>query len=322
MTSIDPAPYSPILIFHPDASRAEQIAHALMQSGLPSRVCEDEDQALAHIYNEPPEMMVIHYNMGSRGGEQLAAQIKADNIFAHLPILFLTPAGKTPRFSYKEELPFDDYIEEEAEAADLQIRAHLCIQRAKSQLDANPLTRLPGNNSITRCIEGRLEKGEEFATCYIDIDHFKAFNDRYGFARGDQALKLTARLLVNCVNNCARGDYFIGHVGGDDFLFIVQADKAAESCELFIHNFDAIILSLYDDEDRNRREIHSVNRKGEKEVFPIMSVSLSVVINHDSRFSHPGEISTIAAELKKELKKLPASNYLIDRRRPSSSHPH
>jgi diguanylate cyclase (GGDEF)-like protein len=150
-----------------------------------------------------------------------------------------------------------------------------------------------------RELETRIARGALFSAVYLDLDNFKAFNDRYGFTRGDEALRLTARLTAISVRQGAPHDSFVGHVGGDDFLFLLPIDTAETVCQQLIELFDQMIRSLYDDEERRQGCIRSVNRKGEQETFPLMSISLAVVPNYGARFTHPGQISSVAAELKK-----------------------
>jgi len=303
-----------VLIFHSDEARANEIAAQFSMRRMVATVCDDPAMAIAILYTDPPDLIVIHQDVEPGGGLALATTLKSDNVFAHLPILFLVHRAEAKALLAQDDYPFDDYVDDAAPQEDMMARGTLCILRAHRQLDANPLTRLPGNNSIIKELERRLERKEEFAVVYVDLDHFKAFNDRYGFTRGDEALKLSARLMVNCVSSGSPKDYYVGHVGGDDFIFIIPGDRAEAVCEQFVANFDGIIGSLYDDEDRRQGFIQSKNRQGQDETFPIMSVSLAVAVNRNAHFQHPGQISAVAAEIKKVLKKNPRSGFMIDRR--------
>jgi diguanylate cyclase (GGDEF)-like protein len=308
-----------VLVFHPSPAEANTLAAQFSAQGMVATSCPDTTVAMALLYNDPPDLIVVHLDAGPKGGLALVRQFKNDTVFNHLPVLMLVPSGRLTALLAEGDFSFDDYVEDRTDSADLMARANLCMLRAYRQLDANPLSRLPGNNSIMKELERRLARKEEFATVYVDLDHFKAFNDRYGFARGDEALKLTSRLLVNCVSSGSPTDFYVGHVGGDDFIFLLPGNRAEAVCEQFIRNFDAIIGSLYDDDDRRHGAIRSVNRQGKKQTFPIMTASLAVVVNRDGQLAHPGQISALAAELKKELKKVSQSNYLFDRRRPGES---
>jgi diguanylate cyclase (GGDEF)-like protein len=303
-----------VLLFHSDSTEANSVASALGAHRMTTTVCDDGEMALAVIYNDPPDLIAIHEKLEPNGGIALARMLKADNVFAHLPILLLVEADSRKSLLESGDYPFDDYINANAPPEDLVARATLSILRQHRQLDANPLTRLPGNNSIVRELEQRIEQSEAFATCYIDLDNFKAFNDRYGFSRGDEALQMTSRLVVNAVSVGSPRDYYIGHVGGDDYIYIVPIDRCETVTAQLVKNFDTVIQTLYDDDDRQRGSIASTNRKGEKETFPLMTISIAVVPNTDGRFTHRGQISTRAAELKKALKKKDGSNFMVDQR--------
>ncbi len=311
--SIGGAPLS-IFLLHPDLERAETLRGFLAQRGLTVTMFGNSWVALVSIYADPPDIVVIHWRVGPDGGQNIAETLKADNAFVHLPILFLMPPECLEELAQLDHFPYDDYLLEDAALPGLLLRIALCIERTRRQLDANPLTHLPGNARIMRELETRIARGALFSAVYLDLDNFKAFNDRYGFTRGDEALRLTARLTAISVRQGAPHDSFVGHVGGDDFLFLLPIDTAETVCQQLIELFDQMIRSLYDDEERRQGCIRSVNRKGEQETFPLMSISLAVVPNYGARFTHPGQISSVAAELKKLAKKRDGSNYVVDRR--------
>jgi diguanylate cyclase (GGDEF)-like protein len=149
---------------------------------------------------------------------------------------------------------------------------------------------------------------------YADLDYFKAFNDKYGFSRGDEVIRMTARVITNGVREEISEGSFVGHVGGDDFLFLVPPDRVDRICEEILKNFDLIVTTFYDEEDRMKRRIETVDRQGNPATFPIMSLSIAVVTNERRTFTHFGEISAVAAEVKKYVKGKKGSNYFKDRR--------
>jgi len=211
-------------------------------------------------------------------------------------------------------LPCDDLIIYPACKEEVLLRVQLREAHSTLDLDANPLTRLPGNYTIIATIQKTLLKEEDFALCYLDLDNFKAFNDRYGFARGDEAIRMTARIITNVTHRMSHSDSFVGHVGGDDFFFIVRSNVAVECCEQVIQHFDMVIPTLINEEDRIRGYIESTDRKGNPQRFPLLSVSIAVIDLAITQVEHPGSASAIAGELKKVVKKKKGSNYMIDRR--------
>jgi diguanylate cyclase (GGDEF)-like protein len=212
------------------------------------------------------------------------------------------------------QVEIDDFLVRPLVREVAKSRLDLAVVRASRELDANPLTKLPGNTSIIHKIQTLIDAKKDFALIYADLDHFKSFNDKYGFSRGDEVLMMTARVIVNTVRGIDRMHSFIGHVGGDDFVCTLSADKAEQACIALIENFDSIVPNFYDCEDRMRRCIHSKDRQGKKQIFPLMAISLAVVFNRNGKLTHFGQASQIAMNLKKKAKKNPASSYVLDQR--------
>jgi len=181
-------------------------------------------------------------------------------------------------------------------------------------LDASPLTRLPGNLAIEQVLKGKMDRGEKFALCYIDLDDFKAFNDKYGYAKGSDLIKMTGEVLYRAKDKYAEKQDFVGHIGGDDFVLITSPDEVELVCQAIINEFDRLIPDYYLAEDRANGYIEGTDRYGVKRRFPIMSISIAVVSDVRRSFTSPVEIARVATEIKDYVKSLPGSNYLIDRR--------
>ncbi|MBN1478348.1 diguanylate cyclase [Candidatus Sumerlaeota bacterium] len=307
-----------ILLIHCDRDFLTGLVTVFEEEGFLPALSHSPTQALGLILSgPPPDVIVVELALENWGGLRLCETIRREGAFGHVAIVAILPPtdeALPDGFSW-EEPPFDDYLTPPIETEQLVHRIRLSLVRNRRHLDANPLTRLPGNNTIMHELERRMEAAEEFAVAYIDLDNFKAFNDKYGFPRGDEALRLTARLLVNLVGALGPGVGFVGHVGGDDFVFIAPANRAAQVAGQIVDHFDSIIISLYDDVDRARGCIVSKNRRGETEEFPIMTISLAVIPNRGGRLRHLGQISAIAADLKKKAKMCEGSTVVIDRRR-------
>ncbi len=181
-------------------------------------------------------------------------------------------------------------------------------------LDASPLTRLPGNLAIEQVLKGKMEHGEKFALCYIDLDDFKAFNDKYGYAKGSDLIKMTGEVLYRAKDEYADQQDFVGHIGGDDFVLITSPDKVESVCQAILDEFDSLIPDYYPPEDRETGFIEGSDRYGVMRRFPIMSITIAVVSDEKRSFKSPIEIARVATEIKDYAKSLPGSNYLIDRR--------
>lgn len=184
-------------------------------------------------------------------------------------------------------------------------------------LDASPLTRLPGGIAIENVVKKRLDSKKPVAFCVLDLDNFKAFNDRYGYANGSEVIKETAKIIEAAVRKNGTADDFIGHVGGDDFVIVTDPEHMREISEEIIREFDRRIPDFYDQRDRELGHIRGKTRQGVEMDFPIMTISIAVVTNERRRLSTPLEASEIAAELKDYAKTIPKSVFVIDKRRTS-----
>lgn len=188
------------------------------------------------------------------------------------------------------------------------------IRLLNSNRMVSPLTGLPGNIQIQAEMKERLESGKKFAMLYLDLDNFKAYNDTYGFSNGDEVIKYTARLISKFVMEDDDSN-FVGHIGGDDFIAIVQTDNYESICQNIIATFDREIGKFFTREDRERGFIEVENRKGIMEQFPIISISIGVVEVTQKRFNNPLEIGEAGAAVKHLAKTIWGSTYVIDRRK-------
>lgn len=270
--------------------------------------------ALEHLFSDPPDLLVVDARLPDLPGVELVRLIKGENVYRQLPVVLCLDDEAAVNGLDFSLLEIDDFLVRPLAMPTARGRLVLAYHRATRELDASPLTKLPGNTSIIHKIQDLIDRKEDFALAYIDLDHFKSFNDKYGFSRGDEVLLMTARVIVNSIRAFMGANTFVGHVGGDDFVFIVPPDTAESACQMVIANFDSIVPHFYDEEDRARGAIHSVDRQGTPQVFPLMAISIAVVFNRDGRLHHFGEASQIAMNLKKEAKKNPASCYVLDKR--------
>jgi diguanylate cyclase (GGDEF)-like protein len=184
-------------------------------------------------------------------------------------------------------------------------------------LDSSPLTHLPGGIAIENVLKKRIDSGALFAFCLVDLDNFKAYNDHYGYARGNQVIKSTAQIIEKAVKTYGTDDTFYGHIGGDDFVVITSVDHYAKICRFIVNQFDKTVGKLYDPEDLKHGAIIRVNRKGTKKKFPIMTISVGVITNRKRKLRHVVEVGEIAAEVKNYAKSKPGSLYFVDRRKGS-----
>lgn len=268
--------------------------------------------AIDYIYNSIPDLVIIDINEGDSLTVGALNNLKGDPIFHQLPVLMIIDgAHDVPRW---ETLLVEDYIKKSDFEKEGSSRVALSILRSERSVEVNPLTKLPGNISINRQIQNRLDAAEVFSLAYADLDNFKPFNDYYGFTRGDEVIRIAGRLILNIVKNKQPLDSFIGHIGGDDFVFIISVDLIEDTAKEIIDSFDRIIPTLYDAEDRERGYIESQDRLGNTKRFPFISLSIGVTNNSRCSFTHYGEVTEVASEMKGLAKRYDGSCYRIDKR--------
>ena len=266
------------------------------------------------LFNELPDLLIVDYLLPDMSGLEVVNLVKGENVYRQLPVILAISQQALLDGVDWCAAEVDDLIIVPFTASRVKVRVFLTLARASRAFDANPLSKLPGNTSIIHRIQDLIDRKEDFALAYADLDYFKSFNDKYGFSRGDEILMMTARLLANTIRGFVGVASFVGHIGGDDFVFILPPDKVELACKRVVDAFDAIVPNFYDEKDRERGFIQSTDREGNMRTFPLMAISIAVVFNIGGRLRHFGEASQIAMTLKKKAKENPKSCYVLDRR--------
>jgi len=273
----------------------------------------DFNKALEIIYQEIPNLILIDTINAQVSEISLINNLKDDPIFISMIIIFIVADDFTCD-NWKNNL-IDDYIRIGSLIKELKMRVELSFERLERMVATNPLTKLPGNLIIQREIQNRLDRVEIFALAYADLDNFKPFNDKYGFSRGDEVIKMLGRIIMNIVRTEQPHGNFIGHIGGDDFVYVMKPELIESTTIRIIEIFNNLVRNFYDIEDLKKGYIESVNRQGEKQIFPIMTLSVGITSNKYRKFKHFSEMAEAASEMKSIAKKNQYSKYAIDRRK-------
>lgn len=298
-------------------SRLQELFLKLWPKEVQWVIFEKGREAIEKIFNDPPDLLLVDSILPDIKGIELISLVKTENVYRQVPVILCLGKDIPERLFVMERIETDDFLVRPIKEKEAKARLVLTWQRASRSLDANPLTKLPGNTSIIQHIQELIDQHKDFALAYLDLDHFKAFNDKYGFSRGDEVLMMTSRIIVNTVRAIAGREGFVGHIGGDDFVFTMDFGKAENACKSIIDNFDSIVPHFYDQEDRERGLILSKDRQGRTCTFPLMAISIAVVSNEHGKLTHYGQASQIASNLKKIAKANPKSCYVLDRRKTS-----
>jgi diguanylate cyclase (GGDEF)-like protein len=276
---------------------------------------ENGEEAIKIIAQKTPDLVLVDYKMPKMDGREVCRRIKKDILLRHLPIIMVTGKGEITDKVDGIDAGADDYIVKPFEPEELLAHIRMILRRTEIDLEANPLTRLPGNVSIINELNQRLASQKLFAVCYADLDKFKAYNDTYGFERGDNVIKETARILLRTTQELGNPDDFVGHIGGDDFVVVTSIPTADTLCPAIIENFDKALKDFYNEADWKNGYITAHDRQGAEIKFPLLSISIGVVTNESRKIEHVAQIGEIGAELKAYAKSQKKSNYVIDKRK-------
>lgn len=289
----------------------------------------DGRKAINIARSEQPDIILLDVLMPDMNGFEICRKLKEAEQTRHIPVIFLSANTDEDIEASGFEIGGEDFIAKPIRPAIIHARLknHLRLRNAMEELkrlyslalDANPMTGLPGNNSVASTIERSLTHGEATCVIYTDLDNFKAFNDKYGFARGDEVLLFTARILQDALDNNGRGDDFLGHIGGDDFVIVTPCSLSHQIAEEIINSFDKGILAFYNEEDAGEKCIKSTDRQGAPQTFPIMSISIAGVDLSHRRYSSYIEVNDICAEIKKRAKGEQGSCFYLDQRTPKNN---
>lgn len=304
-----------ILVVDDDPNIRELVVETLDPEVFKTMEAADGKEALRICEEERPDIIVLDVMMPDLDGMEVCLRLRNDTLTSHIPIIMLTAKGMLEDKIKGMEVGADDYLTKPFDPLELEARIAMHLRRSIRDGEASPLTGLPGNRAIEEVIESRIRSGRKFAVCYVDLDDFKAYNDRYGFIAGSEVIKLTAEVILEALNRYGNEEDFVGHIGGDDFIVVTEMERATRISREIIRLFDSRIPDYYEEEDRRRGYIVSMDRSGKVKRFPIMSISVAVVHNTYRPLDHPGKVAQIAAELKKYAKTKPGSNFVFDRRR-------
>jgi len=307
-------PKTRILIAEDEPHLREVLRFQLEAAGYEVHEATDGLEGLEKARRLQPDLMLLDVMMPQFDGYEVCRRLRASFMTRHIPIILLTAKSTLSDKIAGLEGGANDYITKPWQAKELMLRVHNVLEWSRQQRSASPLTGLPGNLSINEEIHRRLETGTPFALVQIDVDYFKSFNDHYGYARGDEAIKTVARILIEAATQYGAEQNFVGHIGGDDFVILSSPEAAEEIAESVIEQFTAMVPQLYDPEDRETGRIEVRNRLHQLEHFPLMSLTLALVSTDRMPVSHLAQLIDIAQELKAHGKGIPGSVLVGERR--------
>ena len=307
-------PQETALVFSPDgASPPDSVAAWLEARGIDSDTVRESDDLIARSLRGRPRVVVFDARTDAEACSRACSRMKGDSYTGIIPALFICAKdGQALEIAFTAGA--DEVVHDRMPAAEARVRMDVLLRRSDRDVYVHPSTRLPGTIDIEAEITRRLRQNSPFAVCYADLDHFKEFNDRYSYYDGDRVIRILAKILHDVVKGVCAEQGFVGHIGGDDFIFIVPAAVVNESCSEIVSIFDALVPYQYSEQDRRAGYFFGKDRRGQLHRVPLMTVSIGVVSSERRQFANAAQVSELATEMKSYAKTLTGSVYTIDRR--------
>jgi len=305
-----------ILVVDDDPDIARFVEVNLRSAGYDVAVAGDGEEALERAGDLRPDLVLLDVMMPRIDGFEVAQRIRKNPQTANTSIIMLTAKALSADKVTGLQSGADDYIIKPFDPIELLARVKGTLRRAKEMRNLSPLTGLPGNIRIQEEIERQVRDGRPFAVLYCDLDNFKTYNDQKGFVRGDRLIQATARIIQDAVVEADGSEGFVGHVGGDDFVAVVDPDVAEQVAQGVCARFDANRTEFYEAEDLERGFVRMEDRKGVMQDIPLVGVSIGIASSSRRSFAHYGEAVAVATEMKQFAKREGGSSYAIDRRTP------
>lgn len=287
----------------------------LLKDNKEIKIKQYKSEKFEKILNSIPDILIVNEDSLPEDIKvcDICKQIREDEDNSITPIILVS--SNTER-AHKIEIlksEVDLYVEKPIDKEILYYNIINIIRLLNSNRMVSPLTGLPGNVQIQAEMKKRLANKQKYTMLYIDLDNFKAYNDTYGFSKGDEIIKFTAKLILK--NVMKNEDNFVGHIGGDDFVAISEDDDYENICQNIIAEFDTQVRKFFSEEDYTRGYLEIENRKGIIEEFPITSISIGAIEVNKERFKNTLEIGEAGANVKHLAKTIFGSTYVIDRRK-------
>ena len=304
-----------VLVVDDDADIVAFVEMNLRFEGFEVSVAGNGSDALAEIRRATPDLVLLDVMMPELDGVEVTRRVRADPLTAGVPIIMLTAKGLGADRVAGLTAGADDYIIKPFDTMELIARVRSTLRRNLEMREASPLTGLPGNTRILREIADRVRRDAPFALCYVDLDHFKAVNDAYGFIRGDEFITLLAHCLQESVLAAGQPTPFLGHVGGDDFLILCMPEQIEPVTQRAIAEFARRVPERYDPAHAAAGYLEVPDRRGTLHRYGLVTVSVGVACSTYRRFTDAREVVAVATEMKQVAKARPGSYVAIDRRR-------
>ena len=307
-------PLTTAVLYAPDDQPVPQVFRAWLESqGLPLAVVGSAEALMSAGLRRRPRLIAFDARTHPIAALKAVTRLKADSYTGIIPCVVFSRADDSA-FAAGFDAGADEVLREGLSTSEAMQRLDVLLRRSDRDTFVHPSTRLPGTNEIEAEITRRLSGSALFAVCYADLDHFKEFNDRYSYYDGDRVIRILSMMLHDVVKGVSGEQGFVGHIGGDDFIFIIPVHDVTEVCGEIVSIFDDLIPYQYSEQDRRAGYFFGKDRRGQLHRVPLMTVSIGVVTNERRHFTHASQVSELATEMKSYAKTLTGSVFSIDRR--------
>jgi PleD family two-component response regulator len=302
-----------VLIVDDDPAICAVLTERLAADGLGCESVHDGITAIQRAIALRPQLIVLDLGLPELSGDQVFERLQADHRTRYTPVVFLTGSSRPGDKVRHLRAGADDYVTKPFDLEELAARVQTALRRLRTLGGLNPLSGLPGNTTIYEEMTARLKAGDRFACLYLDIDNFKSFNDRYGFTRGDTLIAELAEAIFGGVARLGE-DTFLGHIGGDDFVVLCDADVAESLAEDVVARFSVRSRQLHDAGDIAAGGYEAPDRRGLRSRWPFASVSVGIAVSDTQAFPTAAALAQAAAEMKTVAKRQGESRVALDRR--------
>jgi diguanylate cyclase (GGDEF)-like protein len=303
-----------ILVVDADPHVRHAVRQALLRQGFDVLEALEGCEGMAKALTEAPAAVILDLVLPRMSGLEVCRRLKSGMTTHQIPVVVVTARDRVEDTLRAMEAGADDFLAKPCDVRELCARVQGIIRRSKHDRSASPLTGLPGNSVLEQEIARRVGQPGRLAVIHFDLNNFKPYNDYYSYQRGDQVLRLTAQVVVEAGRAWGDEDTLVAHLGGDDFFVVTTPERAETVATQALRAFDALIPLHYDEADRRRGCIAAVNRTGQVQNFPLMTLSACVATNEAPHVDHPGQIAQTLAELKSVAKRAGRSICVRDRR--------
>lgn len=304
-----------ILVVDDEENLRNILVFQLRGEGFEARGVARGDEALPAALNWKPQLVLLDLMMPGMDGFSVCRTLRSNEETEGLPIIVVTARGDAATRLQALVAGAHEFLVKPYSWEDMLSRIQNVIDNAERHGGSVSFVGLPGSAAVEAEVTRLMNASEDFAFLSLDIDHFRRFNERFGYERGDEVIHTLARLVRDVLEEQSGEVSFAGHLGGDDLIVLRDPDLAQPFAEELIKRFDMELHGFFEARDVERGYYEIVNRSGRRETVPMPSLTIALVNHVMERAMHQRRLADVAAELRAYGKSRPGSIVVTERRR-------